>query len=153
MSCDASPCRCCFSSRSDWGSSNSGYYELQAVLTHQGRSSSSGHYVAWVKRKEGEPLPPGPSKWGGRCFLKRRSSRCSPRGTPLQFLLLPRSPPLNQVSGVLDWLGTRREQECGLSGGGSLRTRCQEYCPQVAHHPNEKCSSSGLLSVHLQMNG
>ncbi len=24
-------------------------YELQAVLTHQGRSSSSGHYLAWVK--------------------------------------------------------------------------------------------------------
>uniref|UniRef100_A0A4W4FED5 Ubiquitin carboxyl-terminal hydrolase n=1 Tax=Electrophorus electricus TaxID=8005 RepID=A0A4W4FED5_ELEEL len=31
-----------------------GYYELQAVLTHQGRSSSSGHYVAWVRRKEDE---------------------------------------------------------------------------------------------------
>lgn len=38
----------------DLGSNNSGYYDLQAVLTHQGRSSSSGHYVAWVKRKEGE---------------------------------------------------------------------------------------------------
>lgn len=36
----------------DIGSNNSGYYELQAVLTHQGRSSSSGHYVAWVKHKE-----------------------------------------------------------------------------------------------------
>jgi len=24
------------------------------VLTHQGRSSSSGHYVGWVKRKEGK---------------------------------------------------------------------------------------------------
>ena len=35
------------------GSNNSGYYQLQAVLTHQGRSSSSGHYVGWVKRKEG----------------------------------------------------------------------------------------------------
>lgn len=35
------------------GSNNSGYYDLQAVLTHQGRSSSSGHYVGWVKRKEG----------------------------------------------------------------------------------------------------
>ncbi|KAI8486436.1 Ubiquitin carboxyl-terminal hydrolase 14 [Branchiostoma belcheri] len=34
----------------DIGSNNSGYYELQAVLTHQGRSSSSGHYVAWVRR-------------------------------------------------------------------------------------------------------
>lgn len=38
----------------DLGSNNSGYYDLQAVLTHQGRSSSSGHYLAWVKRKEGE---------------------------------------------------------------------------------------------------
>lgn len=35
----------------DLGSNNSGYYELQAVLTHKGRSSSSGHYVAWVRRK------------------------------------------------------------------------------------------------------
>ncbi|KAA0718839.1 Ubiquitin carboxyl-terminal hydrolase 14 [Triplophysa tibetana] len=42
----------CFSD--DLGSNNSGYYDLQAVLTHQGRSSSSGHYVAWVKRKEDE---------------------------------------------------------------------------------------------------
>ncbi len=33
----------------DPGSSNCGFYELQAVLTHQGRSSSSGHYLAWVK--------------------------------------------------------------------------------------------------------
>ena len=38
----------------DVGSNNSGYYELQAVLTHKGRSSSSGHYVAWVRRKGGE---------------------------------------------------------------------------------------------------
>ncbi|XP_062850627.1 ubiquitin carboxyl-terminal hydrolase 14 isoform X2 [Trichomycterus rosablanca] len=43
-----------FSFADDLGSSNSGYYELQAVLTHQGRSSSSGHYLAWVKRKEDE---------------------------------------------------------------------------------------------------
>uniref|UniRef100_A0A1L8DT55 Ubiquitin carboxyl-terminal hydrolase n=1 Tax=Nyssomyia neivai TaxID=330878 RepID=A0A1L8DT55_9DIPT len=34
----------------DAGSNNSGYYTLQAVLTHQGRSSSSGHYVAWVRQ-------------------------------------------------------------------------------------------------------
>jgi ubiquitin carboxyl-terminal hydrolase 14 len=34
----------------DTGSNNSGYYELSAVLTHKGRSSSSGHYVAWVKK-------------------------------------------------------------------------------------------------------
>ncbi|XP_006633925.1 ubiquitin carboxyl-terminal hydrolase 14 isoform X1 [Lepisosteus oculatus] len=43
-----------FSFPDDFGSNNSGYYDLQAVLTHQGRSSSSGHYLAWVKRKEGE---------------------------------------------------------------------------------------------------
>lgn len=36
----------------DLGSNNSGFYELQAVLTHKGRSSSSGHYVAWVKHSE-----------------------------------------------------------------------------------------------------
>ncbi|KAK3580958.1 hypothetical protein CHS0354_006985 [Potamilus streckersoni] len=35
----------------DIGSNNSGYYELSAVLTHKGRSSSSGHYVAWVRKK------------------------------------------------------------------------------------------------------
>lgn len=35
----------------DSGSNNSGYYTLQAVLTHRGRSSSSGHYVAWVRQK------------------------------------------------------------------------------------------------------
>ncbi|XP_074640223.1 ubiquitin carboxyl-terminal hydrolase 14-like [Tubulanus polymorphus] len=40
-----------FSFPDDVGSNNSGYYELTAVLTHQGRSSSSGHYVAWVRRK------------------------------------------------------------------------------------------------------
>ncbi|XP_017776545.1 PREDICTED: ubiquitin carboxyl-terminal hydrolase 14 isoform X2 [Nicrophorus vespilloides] len=34
----------------DLGSNNSGYYTLQAVLTHRGRSSSSGHYVGWVKQ-------------------------------------------------------------------------------------------------------
>ncbi|KAK4474375.1 hypothetical protein MN116_001536 [Schistosoma mekongi] len=35
----------------DPGSNNSGYYELQGVLSHQGRTSTSGHYVAWVKRQ------------------------------------------------------------------------------------------------------
>lgn len=35
----------------DIGSNNSGYYELQAILTHKGRSSNSGHYVAWIKQK------------------------------------------------------------------------------------------------------
>jgi len=34
----------------DYGSNSSGYYVLQAVLTHKGRSSSSGHYVAWVRQ-------------------------------------------------------------------------------------------------------
>ncbi|XP_048582845.1 ubiquitin carboxyl-terminal hydrolase 14 [Nematostella vectensis] len=38
----------------DVGSNNSGYYELTAVLTHQGRSSSSGHYLAWIKKKDDE---------------------------------------------------------------------------------------------------
>ncbi|KAL7984370.1 hypothetical protein Chor_002940 [Crotalus horridus] len=42
-----------FSFSEDIGSNNCGYYDLQAVLTHQGRSSSSGHYVSWVKRKQG----------------------------------------------------------------------------------------------------
>jgi len=35
----------------DIGSNNSGYYTLQAVLTHKGRSSNSGHYVGWVRSK------------------------------------------------------------------------------------------------------
>ncbi|CAB4060932.1 USP14 [Lepeophtheirus salmonis] len=35
----------------DIGSNNSGYYELTAVLTHKGRSSNSGHYVAWIRHK------------------------------------------------------------------------------------------------------
>ncbi|XP_074036611.1 ubiquitin specific protease 14 [Leptinotarsa decemlineata] len=39
----------CF--ENDLGSNNSGYYTLQAVLTHRGRSSSSGHYVGWVRQK------------------------------------------------------------------------------------------------------
>ena len=38
----------------DAGSNNSGFYQLQAVLTHKGRSSSSGHYLAWIRRKEKE---------------------------------------------------------------------------------------------------
>ncbi|KAI0983601.1 hypothetical protein GJ496_007930 [Pomphorhynchus laevis] len=32
----------------DKGSNNSGMYELVGVVTHKGRSSSSGHYVSWV---------------------------------------------------------------------------------------------------------
>lgn len=39
------------SRHTDLGSNNSGFYTLQAVLTHQGRSSSSGHYVGWVRQK------------------------------------------------------------------------------------------------------
>lgn len=35
----------------DPGSNNSGFYELRAVLTHKGRSSASGHYVAWIKKE------------------------------------------------------------------------------------------------------
>ena len=30
-----------------------GNYELVAVLTHQGRTSDSGHYVAWVHKRGG----------------------------------------------------------------------------------------------------
>lgn len=40
-----------FLTRPDLGSNNSAFYTLQAVLTHQGRSSSSGHYVGWVRQK------------------------------------------------------------------------------------------------------
>lgn len=30
-----------------------GFFELKAVLTHKGRSADSGHYVGWVKQKDG----------------------------------------------------------------------------------------------------
>lgn len=43
-----------FSFSEDYGSNNSGFYTLQAVLTHLGRSSSSGHYVGWIKGKNNE---------------------------------------------------------------------------------------------------
>ncbi|XP_014667665.1 PREDICTED: ubiquitin carboxyl-terminal hydrolase 14-like [Priapulus caudatus] len=43
-----------YSFEDDVGSNNSGYYELRAVLTHKGRSSSSGHYVAWVRKSKSE---------------------------------------------------------------------------------------------------
>ncbi|VDO68840.1 unnamed protein product [Haemonchus placei] len=41
-----------FSFPDDEGSNNSGFYELKAVITHKGRSSNSGHYVAWVRLAE-----------------------------------------------------------------------------------------------------
>lgn len=40
-----------YSFEDDSGSSNTGLYQLYAVLTHKGRSSSSGHYVGWIKHK------------------------------------------------------------------------------------------------------
>uniref|UniRef100_H2Y5T7 Ubiquitin carboxyl-terminal hydrolase n=1 Tax=Ciona savignyi TaxID=51511 RepID=H2Y5T7_CIOSA len=43
-----------FDFEDDIGANNSGHYELQGVLTHQGRSSSSGHYVSWIRRTEDE---------------------------------------------------------------------------------------------------
>lgn len=45
-----------FSFPDDAGSNNSGFYDLQAVLTHKGRSSNSGHYLGWVKGKN-------PNEW------------------------------------------------------------------------------------------
>ena len=41
-----------YSLADDPGSSNSGKYNLIAVLTHQGRNSSSGHYISWVKKAD-----------------------------------------------------------------------------------------------------
>lgn len=38
-----------YSFEHDVGSNNSGFYELNAVLTHKGRSANSGHYVGWAK--------------------------------------------------------------------------------------------------------
>lgn len=32
---------------------HTGFYELQAVLTHKGRSADSGHYVSWVRQADG----------------------------------------------------------------------------------------------------
>ncbi|CAG0919818.1 unnamed protein product [Notodromas monacha] len=49
---------CPYAFEDDPGSSNSGYYDLQAVLTHQGRSSSSGHYVGWIKMKSSDEQRP-----------------------------------------------------------------------------------------------
>lgn len=30
-----------------------GFFELRAVLTHKGRTADSGHYIGWVKQKDG----------------------------------------------------------------------------------------------------
>jgi len=38
-----------YSFENDPGSNNSGFYELQGIVTHKGRSSNSGHYVGWIK--------------------------------------------------------------------------------------------------------
>ncbi|KAI1705322.1 ubiquitin carboxyl-terminal hydrolase domain-containing protein [Ditylenchus destructor] len=40
-----------YSFQDDPGSNNSGMYELKGVITHKGRASNSGHYVAWVRVK------------------------------------------------------------------------------------------------------
>lgn len=45
-----------FEFEDDVGSNNSGYYTLHAVITHQGRSSSSGHYVSWVRQSQTEDI-------------------------------------------------------------------------------------------------
>jgi len=42
-----------YSFDSDPGSNASGYYELQAVLTHKGRDSASGHYIGWCLLPDG----------------------------------------------------------------------------------------------------
>ena len=33
---------------------DTGEYELVGVITHQGRSSESGHYVGWCQHKGGK---------------------------------------------------------------------------------------------------
>jgi len=52
METDAKKTTFPYSFEDDIGSNNSGYYELSAVLTHRGRSSSSGHYVSWVRQPD-----------------------------------------------------------------------------------------------------
>lgn len=46
----------------DPGSNNSGIYELKALITHKGRASNQGHYVAWV-RVASDDAEPGTAKW------------------------------------------------------------------------------------------
>lgn len=36
----------------DIGSNSTGWYNLKAVLTHQGRSSDAGHYIGWTRNEE-----------------------------------------------------------------------------------------------------
>ncbi|CAB03876.1 Ubiquitin carboxyl-terminal hydrolase 14 [Caenorhabditis elegans] len=36
----------------DAGSNNSGFYDLKGIITHKGRSSQDGHYVAWMRSSE-----------------------------------------------------------------------------------------------------
>lgn len=57
------------------------------MLTHQGRSSSSGHYVSWVKRKQGEKKVKG---HGERRELRdcQLSSWCRPSITSNACVLL-----------------------------------------------------------------
>ena len=62
-------------------------YELQAVLTHQGRTSRSGHYVAWVRQqpyasKPVDELPLAAGPWlaaaEGDAWLKMDDEEVSP---------------------------------------------------------------------------
>lgn len=41
----------------DPGSNNSGIYELKALITHKGRASNQGHYVAWVRVADDDDDP------------------------------------------------------------------------------------------------
>ncbi|KAJ1658006.1 deubiquitinating enzyme [Dispira simplex] len=40
--------------KEDPGCNPSGQYELCAVLTHQGRATNSGHYIAWVRKRDSD---------------------------------------------------------------------------------------------------
>jgi ubiquitin carboxyl-terminal hydrolase 14 len=52
----------------DVPSAFSGRYELVGVVSHKGRSSSSGHYMGWVRN------PKNPAKW--TCFDDDHPSEC-----------------------------------------------------------------------------
>ncbi|OMJ22665.1 Ubiquitin carboxyl-terminal hydrolase 6 [Smittium culicis] len=49
----------------DIGCNPSGVYDLIAVLTHTGRNSSSGHYIAWVKKESEESFESFETLGGG----------------------------------------------------------------------------------------